>query len=562
MLIIAVTCCASVTLVMSLILCICWGKKTPKDEWQGLDGMVTQKNPDENVNHLPSAASCDGDSTNASGDSNDKRNVVTNTRRSLPDIPAEQVAAINWDPTGDNSSEHYATHSSISQADDTFSPYERVKYDKIDSKQEHPYARLQPTTSRQAAVEEEGGGSEERINLLRADVTVSTVDLPPTRSRRSSAHSGGGLDIPAASAVAGAVAASPDLPYMTPPPTYARIPVPPQPPPVTVEAEVNAPPALLAAAPLDDRGDSANEPPEVHGPPGANLGSPKPEKRQANSPLPPPPTTATNFDFHAVKNLDDLYAKNKNIVCVKCGCIYHLSCATRNKLECTKICDTRIICSNCQADIQGQEPSTSETCEKLILEINLLKIILKEKDDKINLLIENNQLLKRNNILLEEKLTSQQKIEDTNKNLSTTTVQKKKSFNEVLKKNSQVIRNVSLPGPADELKQNQNKINNDSLEDKQKEIMNGLIYADKEDLTNGKTSATGGAIVTTVVSVNAASDPNYEELRHRPSDASDCSAYAKIRDLDDGYSVVKKRQSGGKRLSIAGDGNLATQQTI
>lgn len=45
----------------------------------------------------------------------------------------------------------------------------------------------------------------------------------------------------------------------------------------------------------------------------ANLGSPKPEKRQANSPLPPPPVIS-NFGFdadhvHAVKNLDDLYAK-------------------------------------------------------------------------------------------------------------------------------------------------------------------------------------------------------------------------------------------------------------
>lgn len=37
------------------------------------------------------------------------RNVVTNTRRSLPDIPSEQGAAINWEPAGDNSSEHYAT---------------------------------------------------------------------------------------------------------------------------------------------------------------------------------------------------------------------------------------------------------------------------------------------------------------------------------------------------------------------------------------------------------------------------------------------------------------------
>lgn len=45
----------------------------------------------------------------------------------------------------------------------------------------------------------------------------------------------------------------------------------------------------------------------------ANFGSPKPEKRQANSPLPPPPTSS-NVDFYAEKlqvkrNLDDLYAK-------------------------------------------------------------------------------------------------------------------------------------------------------------------------------------------------------------------------------------------------------------
>lgn len=43
----------------------------------------------------------------------------------------------------------------------------------------------------------------------------------------------------------------------------------------------------------------------------ANIGSPKPEKRQANSPLPPPPIVS-NFDPTSDKlprNLDDLYAK-------------------------------------------------------------------------------------------------------------------------------------------------------------------------------------------------------------------------------------------------------------
>lgn len=57
----------------------------------------------------------------------------------------------------------------------------------------------------------------------RTEVIVGTeVSHPPPRSRRSSAHSNGGLDIAAASAVAGVLAASPELPYMTPPVTQAN----------------------------------------------------------------------------------------------------------------------------------------------------------------------------------------------------------------------------------------------------------------------------------------------------------------------------------------------------
>ncbi|XP_023312253.1 dentin sialophosphoprotein isoform X2 [Anoplophora glabripennis] len=196
--------CVSVTLVMSLVFCLCWRKKPPK-------------------------------------------NAVTNTRRSLPDIPSEQGATVNWEPAGDNSSEHYATvgqyqnaakrhtltngiesrpsisqHSSISQADDTFSPYEKVKYDKIKSK-EHPYAQLQPSTVRPTVHEENQSTSEERVNLLRVEgAGTSSEPSAPPRSRRSSSHSAGGLDIPAASAVAGVLAASPELPYMTPPVTQAN----------------------------------------------------------------------------------------------------------------------------------------------------------------------------------------------------------------------------------------------------------------------------------------------------------------------------------------------------
>ncbi|XP_030761921.1 uncharacterized protein LOC115886770 isoform X2 [Sitophilus oryzae] len=237
--------CVAISLVMSLVFCLCWKKKNTKDEWLGIDGMVTQKNPDENVNHLPSTASCvDRISTEDSIDSS-KRSAVTSTRRSLPDIPAEVNTPVNWEPTGDNSSEHYATlgqyqntsskpalrngldprlsvsqHSSISQADENFSTYERVKYDKINSK-EHPYAQLQPTTSRPFVHEVNEPGqstSEERVNLLRADGTNKNIESNiHVRSRRSSTHSNTGMDIPAATAVAGGIAANYDLPYMTPP---------------------------------------------------------------------------------------------------------------------------------------------------------------------------------------------------------------------------------------------------------------------------------------------------------------------------------------------------------
>ncbi|XP_065095716.1 uncharacterized protein LOC135717514 isoform X2 [Ochlerotatus camptorhynchus] len=164
--------------------------------------------------------------------------------RSLPDIPVVE-------PVGDNNSELYATvgdkvqdlpqgrsptsslkkqasvsqHSSISQADDISSPYARVRspphaYDKL-RRAEHPYAQVvQPGTSGTAQVA----------------VTVDDDELLSPISRRglSSVAGGGGgggdsnqsllddreastVDIPAASAIAGRVSASQDLPYMTPP---------------------------------------------------------------------------------------------------------------------------------------------------------------------------------------------------------------------------------------------------------------------------------------------------------------------------------------------------------
>lgn len=46
-------------------------------------------------------------------------------------------------------------------------PYERVRYDKIQPTEEHPYAQLQPSSSRSAVHEDAQGTTEERATLLR-----------------------------------------------------------------------------------------------------------------------------------------------------------------------------------------------------------------------------------------------------------------------------------------------------------------------------------------------------------------------------------------------------------
>uniref|UniRef100_A0A2M4CI38 Uncharacterized protein n=1 Tax=Anopheles darlingi TaxID=43151 RepID=A0A2M4CI38_ANODA len=190
--------------------------------------------------------------------------------RSLPDIPIAE-------PVGDNNSELYATvgdkvqdlpqgrspntslkkqtsvsqHSSISQADDISSPYARVRspphaYDKL-RRMEHPYAQvIQPGTSGGTAggsgIGGAGGGSTSgtgnnqlgsKGNRSKPRDGVDDDDeeeeeddddeeLMSPISRRESAQNlddreVSTADIPAASAIAGRVSASQDLPYMTPP---------------------------------------------------------------------------------------------------------------------------------------------------------------------------------------------------------------------------------------------------------------------------------------------------------------------------------------------------------
>uniref|UniRef100_A0A182K3D6 Uncharacterized protein n=1 Tax=Anopheles christyi TaxID=43041 RepID=A0A182K3D6_9DIPT len=174
--------------------------------------------------------------------------------RSLPDIPIAE-------PTGDNNSELYATvgdivqdlpqgrspsaslkkqtsvsqHSSISQADDISSPYARVRspphaYDKL-RRMEHPYAQVaQPGSGVGGTVYESGTSgpsgianrSKPRDGDDDDDEDEDDDELMSPISRRESAQNiedreTSTVDIPAASAIAGRVSASQDLPYMTPP---------------------------------------------------------------------------------------------------------------------------------------------------------------------------------------------------------------------------------------------------------------------------------------------------------------------------------------------------------
>lgn len=105
-------------------------------------------------------------------------------------------------------------HSSISQADDFSSPYARVRspahnYDKVADKEEHPYAQVLST----------GPG-----NRLANDDSLDKTDGDDSITLRQSTpedtletDGGSQVPIPAASAIAGRISASQDLPYMTPP---------------------------------------------------------------------------------------------------------------------------------------------------------------------------------------------------------------------------------------------------------------------------------------------------------------------------------------------------------
>lgn len=128
----------------------------------------------------------------------------------------------------------------------------------------------------------------------------------------------------------------------------------------------------------------------------------------------------------------------KVLVCVNCGNVFHLSCAVKNKLKCNKICDTRISC--CEQTQQGSCNDKVNTNDLLLNEIEFLKKLLKEKEDKYNIIVENNSLLKQNLNLLQQTQTN---------------VSAKKNANQTIYK-KQVAESIEL---ADISRNAKNKIN-------------------------------------------------------------------------------------------------------
>ncbi|XP_011290585.2 serine-rich adhesin for platelets isoform X1 [Musca domestica] len=251
----------SITLVIMLAACLCCKKKLPKNDLLGLEGMVKLKNPDEVVvvTQLNASEShVDLNNSTVSQADSEKR-ASTAAHRSLPDIP---VAEAN----GDTGSELYETvadkmlmdaqnqnksptpslkkqisvsqHSSISQADDVSSPYSRVKNSPHDYAKvrptEHPYAQLNaPSTSHLASSAPssnsivDGAQSQQHHHHHTSGTQLNVSNNESIHQQRTSHHSDNAehandngqheAEIPAASAIAGMISASQDLPYMTPP---------------------------------------------------------------------------------------------------------------------------------------------------------------------------------------------------------------------------------------------------------------------------------------------------------------------------------------------------------
>ncbi|XP_053945191.1 serine-rich adhesin for platelets isoform X1 [Anastrepha ludens] len=238
----------TLTAMVLLAACLWCRRQATKDELGGLEGMVKMTNPDDVIVVKVPANSESHTDLNVSAVSNtdSEKRASTAAHRSLPDIPV-------GDANGDNGSELYETvadkrildegnngnksptpslkkqtsvsqHSSISQADDVSSPYSRVRnpphdYAKVRNT-EHPYAQVNPPSTSAAAAAAAvvaAGNSSNAIYNSQPPVLNGTLSRNSNHSNTSQIDLVSQAEIPAASAIAGMISASQDLPYMTPP---------------------------------------------------------------------------------------------------------------------------------------------------------------------------------------------------------------------------------------------------------------------------------------------------------------------------------------------------------
>lgn len=143
---------------------------------------------------------CSSSTESADDVSKPKNNNNNNNNNSSPSKPYIIAAPPNLKKQISGSQ-----HSSISQADDFSSPYARVRspphdYDKV-KREEHPYAVPNRGLQTDGSLDETDGE-----NSISRRQSLGNLELDGPRE-----------NIPAASAIAGHVSASQDLPYMTPP---------------------------------------------------------------------------------------------------------------------------------------------------------------------------------------------------------------------------------------------------------------------------------------------------------------------------------------------------------
>ncbi|XP_011186059.2 uncharacterized protein LOC105214375 isoform X2 [Zeugodacus cucurbitae] len=239
----------TLTAMVLMAACLWCRRQATKDELGGLEGMVKMTNPDDiiEVKVLASSESHTDLNVSAVSTTDSEKRASTAAHRSLPDIPIVEG-------NGDNGSELYETvadknhlveendqnhsptpslkkqisvsqHSSISQADDISSPYSRVRnpphdYAKVRNA-EHPYAQVNPpsTSAAAAAAAIVAAGNSNAAHSNQPPQLNGTVSRMSNHSNASQNlnDSISHAEIPAASAIAGMISASQDLPYMTPP---------------------------------------------------------------------------------------------------------------------------------------------------------------------------------------------------------------------------------------------------------------------------------------------------------------------------------------------------------